>query len=124
MAWHDVPRIVTPPPSSHLGLVLHPIIILGPVHEAQDEECDEEEYAVHDAERETRLLHRAVFFDGGRETVRSRDPIASYRQICRAAGTDAGTVGAGDAAEFVHARDEGADEAEVDKGNEEGGSLS
>ena len=94
------------------------------MHEAQDEECDAEEYAVHDAERETRLLHRAIFFDGGRETTRSRNSIGPYTQICRAAGADAGTVGAGDAAEFVHARDEGADEAEVDKGNEEGGSLS
>ena len=56
---------MTPPPPSHLGLVLHIIIILGPVHEEQDHECDEEEDAVHDAEREARFLHCAVPLDTG-----------------------------------------------------------
>lgn len=56
---------MTPPPPSYLRLVLHIIIILGPVHQEQDQECDEEEYAIHDAEREARFLHCAVFLNAG-----------------------------------------------------------
>ena len=114
---------MTPPPPGHLRLVTHVIVILGPVHEEQDGECDEEEYAVHDAEREARLLHRAVLFDAGREATRSRDPIGSHAHICWAASADAGAVGVGDAAEFIDAGYEGADEAKVDEGDIEGRSL-
>lgn len=56
---------MAPPPPGYLRLVLHIIIIPGPVHEEQDQECDKEEYAVHDAEREARFLHCAVFLDIG-----------------------------------------------------------
>ena len=114
------------PPPIHLRLVPHIILIIiipGPVHEEQDEERDEEEYAVHDAECEARFLHRALLFDAGRDATRAGDSIGSHAQVCWAAVTDAGAVGAGDAAEFVDAGYEGTDEAEVDKGDEEGGSL-
>lgn len=56
---------MAPPPPGHLRPILHIVVVLGPVHEDQDHESDEEEYAVHDAEREARFLHRAVFFDVG-----------------------------------------------------------
>ena len=117
---------MAPPPPIHLRLVPHIVsivTILGPVHEEQDEECDEEEYAVHDAEREARFLHRALLFDAGRDATRSGDAIGSHAQVYWAVVTDAGAVGVGDAAEFVDAGYEGADEAEVDEGDKEGGSL-
>ena len=60
-----IPRIMTPSPPRHLGLVPPVIFILGPVHEEQDHKGDEEEDAVHDAEREARFLHRAFTFDIG-----------------------------------------------------------
>lgn len=50
---------------SNLCLVSPVIIILGPVHEEQDEESDGEENAVHDAKRETRFLHGAFLLDAG-----------------------------------------------------------
>lgn len=50
---------------SNFCLVSPIILILGPVHEEQDKESDEEEYAVHDAERETRFLHGAFLLDAG-----------------------------------------------------------
>lgn len=56
---------MTPPPPSYLRSVLHIVIIPGPVHEEQNRERDEEEDAVHDAEREACFLHRAVFLDTG-----------------------------------------------------------
>ena len=126
MIWYGrtLPRIVTPPPpGSHLSLIAHIIIILGPMHETQDEERDAEEDAIHDAKRETRLLHRAILFDAGREAARPGDAIGAHNHVRGAVAADAGAVGAGDAAEFVDAGDEGADEAEVDKGDEESGSL-
>ena len=61
----DIPRIMTPSPPRHLSLVPPVIFILGPVHEEQDHKGDEEEDAVHDAEREARFLHRAFTFDIG-----------------------------------------------------------
>ena len=67
---HDIPGIVTSPPPSHLRLVSPVIFILGPVHEEQDKERDEEENAIHNAEREARFLHRAFLLDGGGETTR------------------------------------------------------
>ena len=60
-----IPRIMTPSPPCYLRLVPPVIFILGPVHEEQDQESDEEEYAVHDAEGEARFLHRAFVFDTG-----------------------------------------------------------
>ena len=118
-----IPRIMTPPPPCHLGLVPHIVFILGPVHEDQDHKRDEEEYAIHDAEREARFLHRAFVFDVGGDARRSRDSVGAHAQICRAAVTEAGAAGSGDAAELIDAGYEGADEAEVDEGDEEGGSL-
>lgn len=56
---------MTPPPPGHLRLVLHIIIIPGPVHEKQNQECHKEEYAVHDAERKAGFLHCTFFLDGG-----------------------------------------------------------
>lgn len=93
------------------------------MHEEQDKKGDEEEDAVHDAEREARLLHRALLLHAGREAARARDAVGADAQICGAAVREAGAVGAGDATELVDAGDEGADEAEVDEGDVEGGSL-
>ena len=56
---------MTPPLPSYLRPVLHIIIIPGPVHKQQDRECDEEEYAIHNAKCEARLLHCAIFLDIG-----------------------------------------------------------
>ena len=56
---------MTPSPPRYLGLVPPVIFILGPVHEEQDQKGDEEEYAVHDAEREARFFHRAFILDIG-----------------------------------------------------------
>ena len=62
---------MAPPPPRYLRLVLHAIVVPGPVHEEQDREGDEEEYAVHDAEREARFLHGAIFFDVGGDSTRA-----------------------------------------------------
>lgn len=54
---------MAPPLPSYLRPVLHVIIIPGPMHEQQDHKRDEEEYAIHDAERKARFLHCAVFLN-------------------------------------------------------------
>ena len=56
---------MTPFPPSHIRLVPSVVVILRSVHEEQDEECDEEEDAIHYAKREARLLHCAVLCDAG-----------------------------------------------------------
>ena len=114
---------MAPPPPRDFGLIPHILIILGPMHEEKDDEGEEEEDAIHDAKRETGLLHRAVLLHAGRESAGSVHPVRAHAEIGGAGVTDAGTIGRGDAAELVHAGDEGADEADVDKGDEEGGSV-
>ena len=120
----DIPRIMTSPSRSHLRLVPPVIIIIpGSVHKDQDQERDEEEDAIHDAEGEARFLHCAILRNAGRNPARTGDSIGSHAQICWATVSDAGAVGVGDTAELIDAGYEGADEAEVDKSDEEGGSL-
>lgn len=115
------PRIVAPPPVRFLGHDL-PVVLPLPMHEQQQESGDSEEDAIHDAEREARLPHRAflvgVQAHGGGIAV---DAVVVDGDGEAVVGGEVGAVGVGDVAELVDAGDEGADETEVDEGDEDGG---
>lgn len=93
------------------------------VHEQQQDARVEEKDAVHDAEGEAGLEHRARLVDidregrvGGLAKVSKRTEADVQR-----AGGEAGATGVGDVTKLDHTRDESADEAHVDEGNEVGG---
>lgn len=85
----------------------------------------EEEENIHDAKRPRGLEHGAVLVDIGREPGAGLLAIVPERADLDVdgCGLEVGAAGAVDGAEFVDGSDEGADEAEVDKGDEEGGAT-
>ncbi len=102
-----------------------PLLPLIPVlpHEPQQHHRIEKENNIHDPKRKARLQHRTRPIDIERKLriglppkipERSQTQVKRPRREIRAAGI-------GDAAQLDDARDEGADEAEVDEGDEECG---
>jgi hypothetical protein len=113
---------VTAPP---YYLLPYDDIALMPVHEQRQDERDEEEDRVHDSKRPRRLEHRTVLVDVYRPSRTAADSKVAERSECDVDGRR-GEVRAGgvaDAAELVVCCDEGADEAEVDEGDEERGAA-
>lgn len=110
---------MAPPPISLLNhhLLLFPL----PTHEQQQEARNSKEDAVHDPERKARLQHRAILIRVQAEWRISADAIVVDGEREVAVVFESGAVGSGDVAQFVDAGDEGANEAEVDEGDEEGG---
>ena len=86
------------------------------MEESQDTR-NEEEYAVHDAKRKASLQHCALFIRRKVQGV-NRHTAESKANSVRRAFCDRGAILAADAAQFVDACDEGADEAEIDERGE------
>ena len=108
-----VMAVLVPVPA--VGMRAHPVA----VHPSQDG-GEEEHDAVHDAKREACLEHRAglvglevkVGARHGPESAEAGVPVPVLGQV-RA-------VGVGNVAQVPHAGNEGADEAEIDEGDEAG----
>lgn len=91
------------------------------MHEQQQEARDGKEDAIHDAKGKARLQHGAVLV-----RVELKGRIAGDAIVVDGEGesTISGEIGAvriRDVAQLVDAGDESTDEAEIDKGDEEGG---
>lgn len=95
--------------------------LLTPVHEQQQESSDGEEDTIHDSESEARLKHRARLIEVDREGTRRAGTTRAHVDAELTVGADTRTILLGDAAELVYAGYEGSDEAEIDKGDEDGG---
>ena len=96
-----------------------------PVQEHRQDRRDEEEDGVHDAKRPRCLEHRTVLVDVGRpRRIAANAEIAKWAEAdVDGRGGEVCAVGLADAAQLVVSGDEGADEAEVDEGDEEGGAA-
>ncbi len=91
------------------------------MHEQQQEARNSKEDAIHDPERKGSLQHRTVLVRIQAEGRISADTIVIDGEGEVAVGFESSAVGSGDVAQFVDAGDEGAHEAEIDEGDEEGG---
>ena len=102
-----------------MRLLNHDLLLFPPTMKTSQQTRDEEEDAIHDSKRKTSLQHRTglIHIDGeSRNTARD---IAEIDGVGRA-GTDAGARVFADEAQFIDRGDEGADETEIDEGDEEG----
>ena len=91
------------------------------VHEKQQNARYEKEDAIHYAKCKARLQHRAILIGIEMEGRISADAIIIDGHGEVTVCGEACAVCVGDVAKFVDAGDEGADEAEVDEGDEDGG---
>ncbi|KFZ21492.1 hypothetical protein V502_02930 [Pseudogymnoascus sp. VKM F-4520 (FW-2644)] len=113
------PRPMPMPAAMTLPLHHHHLLLVAPMHESQHTR-EEKEKTVHNRQRPARLEHRT--------RLAQLDPITPKRDISqqrkasrvRSRRRQTGAVIARDAAERVDAPDEGADEGEVDEGDEAG----
>jgi hypothetical protein len=112
------PMAPTPPgPPLHHDLLRHRR--RSPARQRSQQTRNEEENAIHDAERPTGFQHRARLIDSDAKGVEIR--LSEDAERLRVGlGGDRGAVVVADAAQVVDAGDEGADEAEVDEGDEVG----
>lgn len=81
---------------------------------------EEEEDAVHDAKGPAGLEHGARLVDVSRDAVDRGLAEDAEADVVRVAAADVGAVGVADPAQVVHAGDEGAHEAQIDEGYEDG----
>lgn len=110
---------MAPPP---ITLFHHHLLIIPlPVHEEQQKARDRKEDAIHDSKRKARLQHRAILVRIQMERRIAVDAIIIDREGEVVVVGKMGAIGLRNVAEFVDASDEGADEAEIDEGDEEGG---
>lgn len=109
---------MTPPPIRLLNNHL-PIIPL-PMHKQQQKARDGKEDAIHDAKRKARLQHRTMLVCVQMERRLPGNTIIVDGDGEIAVGGEVGAVRIAYVTELVNASDEGADEAEVDEGDEEG----
>lgn len=112
---------MTPSPIALLGYDL-PIILPRAMHKQQQKGRNGKEDAIHDPECKARFAHRA-FLVGIQTQGRciTADAIVVDGDGEAAVGGEVGAVCVGNVAKFVDAGNEGADEAEVDEGDEHGG---
>ncbi|TGO19800.1 hypothetical protein BTUL_0002g00440 [Botrytis tulipae] len=104
----------------HINLLISPRRSLMTLpHHTSQQTRDEEEDAIHDTKRKTRFEHgtRFIHFDTdpiniGISKRPEIDVVAGGRRQMR-------TVGIGDEAQLVHARDKGPHETEIDERDEE-----
>lgn len=113
---------MTPPSHSLLNNDL-PLILL--MNKQGQESRPSKEENLHNAQREGRLEHSAGLIHLQRERVTRALAILAERaeRDPDHAGVPVGAVSVGDEAELVDGGDEGADEAEVDEGDEERGAF-
>ena len=83
-----------------------------------DDGGHEEEDAVHDTEGKTRLEHRARLVNGDIKAVDRCGTKNAKANVQRVASGDVGTISVGDEPQVVDGSNEGADKADVDKGDE------
>lgn len=110
-----VPPVVVAPPDVHLLVGPEP-----PTVPEREETGDGEPDDVDDAERESGLEHDAGLVRVPADARSGDGDVADGARPGGCAVRPVGAVGVGDAAEVVDTGDEGADEAEVDKGEEAG----
>lgn len=79
---------------------------------------NKEEDAIHDTKSEARLEHRTRLIDINPERVKVGGPHGAQVDKVRVASVDGGAVHVADPAQIKDGGDEGADESEVDKGDE------
>jgi hypothetical protein len=81
---------------------------------------NKEENAIHNRKRKASLQHRALLISSKMQAIHINAAQYAEVDLVGIAGCDVRAVFMGDAAQLVDACDQGADEAEVDKGDEEG----
>lgn len=115
-----IPGIVA---SASISLLHHHLLFFSAPHEQQQKSGKDEEYDVHDAERERGLQHGACLIHRERERVIAADPARRQRNVEILGVGEVGAVGFGNVAQFVHACNQRARKAQVDEGDEEGRSA-
>ncbi|QSZ32193.1 hypothetical protein DSL72_001764 [Monilinia vaccinii-corymbosi] len=103
----------------HISLPTPPVSLVAPPHHTRQQARDEKEDAIHDAKREARLEHGAGLVDRDAHAVHVGIAPRAKIDIVPTRRADGGAVGMRDEAERVDARDQRAEETEVDKGDEE-----
>lgn len=93
------------------------------MHEEEQEGGEQEEDAIHDPKREARLQHRARLVDAAHKRTVPIEPVRPDRDVEAPVEAKIRAVRVRDAPQLVDRRDEGAHEAEVDKGDEDGGLI-
>lgn len=111
---------MAPPP---IGLLNHDILFLAPLHKQQQKRRCEEENHVHDAEGKTGLQHRARLVHAQMQPARAAQAARVQRDGEGTRAREVAAVRFGDRAQFDHARDQRARDAEVDEGHPEGGAA-
>lgn len=109
--------------SASISLLHHHLLFFSAPHEQQQKSGKDEEYDVHDAERERGLQHGACLIHRERERVIAADPARRQRNVEILGVGEVGAVGFGNVAQFVHACNQRARKAQVDEGDEEGRSA-
>lgn len=109
---------MTSPPISLLHN--HMILLIPSLHKQQQESGGEEEDNIHDPKSKARLEHRARLVHIQREWIIATESIIVERDGEGPVVGKVGAVGFGNRSEFVHGSYQGAHEAEIDKGDEEG----
>lgn len=108
---------MTTPPIS----LLNHHLLLRPIHKQQPERRHGKKDTVHNPKRKCRFQHRALLIDIKTEWTVSIKSVRPKRDVKGAIGAEVRAVSIGNAAQVVDARDQGADEADVDKADEVGG---
>ena len=103
-------------------LLDHHLLLL-PLHKDQPKRRDRKQNRVHDPKRECRLKHSTLLIEVEIETIITAHSVGAQCDVERSIIGEARTVGVGDAAEVIDSGDQGADEANVDKADEVGGSA-
>lgn len=108
--------------STSISLLNHHLLIFRAPHEQQQKGGRDEEDNVHDAKGKTCFQHGAWLIHIERVRVIAADPARRYQEVGIARVGEVGAVGFGNVSQFVHACNKRAHKAEVDEGDEEGGS--
>jgi len=112
-------RSVTVTRSVYFTLNDDTVVTVMAVHEQGQKSGNEEENDVHDSESPGSLEHGALTVDVPSVRV-SGDIEETKISVVGAVGVPVGAIGIGDTSELVNGSNEGADEEEIDKGNELG----
>lgn len=94
------------------------------MHKEQEKRGDCEENAVHNTERKACFQHRARLVEIDGKWARCTGTFRAYGYPELTIGAEARAALVGNAAKLVDASNEGADETEIDEGDEDGGFAS
>ena len=112
---------MTPPPISLLDH--HVLLLLLPLHKHQPKRRNRKQDNVHNPKRKGRLEHRTLLVQIEVEPIIAAHAVRAQRDGEGAAIGEIRAAGVADATEVVDARNQGADEADVDEGDEVGGAA-